>query len=79
VEAFKPRHCGSRKNPQFVALKEDCLDYHLVESGGDKRRGIFAPKDLPDASPGGAGFSHLDANRFKGTLKPEASAPSCCQ
>jgi hypothetical protein len=64
MKTFKPRHHGPRNDPQFAAIEEDGLNYCLIEPGGDKRRDIFAPKNLPNAGPGGAGFPYLSADRL---------------
>ncbi len=62
METFKSRHCGPRNDPQFAAIEEDDLNYCLVEPGSDKRRDVFASKNLPNAGPGGAGFPYLGAD-----------------
>ena len=62
MEPFKPPHGGGRKDPRFAAIKEDGLNYRLVESGGNIRQDILATENLPDASLGCTGFTHLGAN-----------------
>ncbi len=64
METFKLRHCGPRNDPQFAAIEEDGLNYCLVEPGSDKRQDVFAPKNLINAGPGGAGFLYLGADRL---------------
>jgi hypothetical protein len=55
VKPLEPLHGGWREDPQFAAIKEDGLDYRLIEPGKGKRRCILASENLPDAGPGGAG------------------------
>jgi hypothetical protein len=64
MRTFKPHHRGPRNDPRFAAIEEDGLNYRLIEPGGNKRRDVFAPKNLPNVGSGGAGFPYLSADRL---------------
>jgi hypothetical protein len=59
VKSLKMCQSSPGEYPSVAAIKEDGLDYCLVEFGGNRWRNILTPKNLPNLSPGGADLLEL--------------------